>query len=134
MALLTFAAGFAVRPFGAIVFGRLGDMIGRKVHLLVTIVLMGISTFWWACCPRTKPSASPHRSSGDPALRAGPALGGEYGGAATSPNMRHMASAAVHQFHQTTATVGLFLSLLVILGCRLIGNEAFAEWGWRIRS
>ena len=136
MALLTFAAGFAVRPFGAIVFGRLGDLIGRKYTFLITIVLMGISTFLVGVLPT-------YASIGIAApiilvvLRClqGLALGGEYGGAATyvaehAPNGKR---GLYTSFIQTTATVGLFLSLLVILGCRLIlGNEAFAEWGWRI--
>ena len=136
MALLTFAAGFAVRPFGAIVFGRLGDLIGRKYTFLITIVIMGISTFLVGVLPT-------YASIGIAApiilviLRClqGLALGGEYGGAATyvaehAPNGKR---GLYTSFIQTTATVGLFLSLLVILGCRLIlGNEAFAEWGWRI--
>ncbi|MCR6663862.1 MAG: MHS family MFS transporter [Luteimonas sp.] len=136
MALLTFAAGFAVRPFGAIVFGRLGDMIGRKYTFLVTIVLMGVSTFLVGVLPtyETIGIAAPIILV---ILRCaqGLALGGEYGGAATyvaehAPNGKR---GLYTSFIQTTATVGLFLSLLVILGCRLIlGNEAFAEWGWRI--
>lgn len=136
MALLTFAAGFAVRPFGAIVFGRLGDLIGRKYTFLVTIVLMGISTFTVGILPtyQTIGIAAPILLV---ILRCaqGLALGGEYGGAATyvaehaPPGKRGLYTS----FIQTTATVGLFLSLLVILGCRLVlGAEAFAAWGWRI--
>ncbi len=136
MALLTFAAGFAVRPFGAIVFGRLGDMIGRKYTFLVTIVLMGVSTFLVGVLPtyETIGIAAPIILV---ILRCaqGLALGGEYGGAATyvAEHAPHGKRGLYTSFIQTTATIGLFLSLLVILGCRLIlGNEAFAEWGWRI--
>src|SRR5690606_31789575 len=136
MALLTFAAGFAVRPFGAIVFGRLGDLIGRKYTFLITIVIMGISTFLVGVLPT-------YDSIGIAApillvvLRClqGLALGGEYGGAATYvAEHAPMGKRGLYtSFIQTTATVGLFLSLMVILGCRLaLGNEAFAEWGWRI--
>ncbi len=136
MALLTFAAGFAVRPFGAIVFGRLGDMIGRKYTFLITIVIMGVSTFLVGVLPT-------YASIGIAApillvvLRClqGLALGGEYGGAATyvAEHAPHGKRGLYTSFIQTTATIGLFLSLLVILGCRLLlGNEAFAEWGWRI--
>jgi len=136
MALLTFAAGFAVRPFGAIVFGRLGDLIGRKYTFLITIVLMGVSTFLVGVLPTyaTIGIAAPIILVVLRCLQ-GLALGGEYGGAATyvaehAPNGKR---GLYTSFIQTTATVGLFLSLLVILGCRLIlGNEAFAEWGWRI--
>ena len=136
MALLTFAAGFAVRPFGAIVFGRLGDLIGRKYTFLITIVLMGVSTFLVGVLPTyaTIGIAAPIILVILRCLQ-GLALGGEYGGAATyvaehAPNGKR---GLYTSFIQTTATVGLFLSLLVILGCRLIlGNEAFAEWGWRI--
>ncbi len=136
MALLTFAAGFAVRPFGALVFGRLGDMIGRKYTFLVTIVLMGLSTFLVGVLPT-------YHSIGMAApvllvlLRClqGLALGGEYGGAATyvaehAPNGKR---GLYTSFIQTTATVGLFLSLLVILGVRTwLGEEAFKDWGWRV--
>lgn len=136
LALLTFAAGFAVRPFGAIVFGRLGDMIGRKYTFLVTIVIMGISTFAVGLLPT-------YASIGIAApillvlLRClqGLALGGEYGGAATyvaehAPNGKR---GLYTSFIQTTATVGLFLSLLVILGTRTwLGEDAFKAWGWRI--
>lgn len=136
MALLTFAAGFAVRPFGAIVFGRLGDMIGRKYTFLVTIVIMGVSTFLVGVLPTyaTIGIAAPILLVILRCLQ-GLALGGEYGGAATyvAEHAPHGKRGLYTSFIQTTATVGLFLSLLVILGCRLLlGNEAFAEWGWRI--
>lgn len=134
--LLAFAAGFIVRPFGALVFGRLGDMIGRKYTFLVTIVLMGGSTFIVGCLPG-------YEMIGIAApilliilrMLQGLALGGEYGGAATyvaehSPaNKRGFFTSWI----QTTATLGLFLSLLVILGARTaVGEEQFADWGWRI--
>ncbi|KUZ68833.1 MFS transporter [Burkholderia ubonensis] len=134
--LLGFAAGFAVRPFGAIVFGRLGDLVGRKHTFLVTIVIMGISTFVVGFLPG-------YASIGIAApvifiamrLLQGLALGGEYGGAATyvaehAPSHRRGFYTA---WIQTTATLGLFLSLLVILGVRtMIGEEAFGTWGWRV--
>ena len=135
-ALLAFAAGFIVRPFGALVFGRLGDMIGRKYTFLVTIVIMGLSTFIVGLLPN-------YATIGVAApviliflrLLQGLALGGEYGGAATyvaehAPQGRRGEYTA---WIQTTATLGLFLSLMVILGTRtLIGEEAFADWGWRV--
>ena len=135
-ALLAFAAGFAVRPFGAIVFGRLGDIVGRKYTFLVTIVIMGLSTFLVGVLPS-------YASIGFAApailivlrLLQGLALGGEYGGAATyvaehAPNGKR---GLYTSFIQTTATIGLFLSLLVILGVRTyVGTEAFEAWGWRI--
>lgn len=135
-ALLAFAAGFAVRPFGAIVFGRLGDMIGRKYTFLVTIVIMGLSTFLVGILPN-------YASIGFAApailiilrLLQGLALGGEYGGAATyvAEHAPHGKRGLYTSFIQTTATIGLFLSLLVILGVRTwLGTEAFEEWGWRI--
>ena len=135
-ALLAFAAGFIVRPFGALVFGRLGDMIGRKYTFLVTILIMGLSTFIVGLLPgyATIGAAAPVILI---ALRLlqGLALGGEYGGAATyvaehSPQNRR---GEYTSWIQTTATLGLFLSLLVILGTRTImGEPAFADWGWRI--
>ncbi|WP_235981563.1 MFS transporter [Methylobrevis albus] len=135
-ALLAFAAGFLVRPFGALVFGRLGDLVGRKYTFLVTIVIMGVSTFLVGLLPNydTIGAAAPIILI---ALRMlqGLALGGEYGGAATyvaehAPNGRRGFYTA---FIQTTATLGLFLSLVVILTVRLtLGEEAFMAWGWRI--
>ena len=135
-ALLAFAAGFIVRPFGAIFFGRLGDMIGRKYTFLVTILIMGSSTFvvgilpnyaaWGAAAPIILIALR---------LLQGLALGGEYGGAATyvAEHAPHGKRGAYTSWIQTTATLGLFLSLLVILGTRTaIGEEAFADWGWRI--
>ena len=136
MALLTFAAGFAVRPFGAIVFGRLGDLIGRKYTFLITIVIMGISTFLVGVLPtyETIGIAAPILLVILRCLQ-GLALGGEYGGAATyvAEHAPQGKRGLYTSFIQTTATIGLFLSLLVILGCRLImGNETFADWGWRV--
>jgi MFS family permease len=135
-ALLAFAAGFIVRPFGALVFGRLGDMIGRKYTFLVTIVIMGTSTFLVGVLPT-------YASIGVAApiilislrILQGLALGGEYGGAATyvaehAPNDKR---GTFTSWIQTTATLGLFLSLMVILGTRTaMGEAAFADWGWRI--
>ena len=135
-ALLAFAAGFAVRPLGAIVFGRLGDLWGRKNTFLITMLLMGLSTFVVGLLPS-------YEAIGVAApillilmrLIQGMALGGEYGGAATyvaehaPPGRRGLYTS----FIQTTATLGLFLSLVVILLVRTqIGEEAFADWGWRI--
>ena len=135
-ALLAFAAGFIVRPFGALVFGRLGDMIGRKYTFLVTILIMGLSTFIVGILPNyaTIGVAAPVILI---ALRMlqGLALGGEYGGAATyvAEHAPQGKRGAYTSWIQTTATLGLFLSLLVILGTRtLIGETAFADWGWRI--
>ncbi|CAB3680403.1 Sialic acid transporter NanT [Paraburkholderia sediminicola] len=134
--LLSFAAGFAVRPFGAIVFGRLGDMVGRKYTFLVTIVIMGLSTFLVGFLPgyASLGIASPVIFIAMRMLQ-GLALGGEYGGAATyvaehaPPGRRGFYTAWI----QTTATLGLFLSLLVILGVRTaMGEDAFGAWGWRI--
>ena len=135
-ALLAFAAGFIVRPFGAIFFGRLGDMIGRKYTFLVTILIMGVSTFIVGILPNYASIcvAAPVILI---ALRLlqGLALGGEYGGAATYVAEHAPAGkrGAFTSWIQTTATLGLFLSLMVILGTRtLIGEEAFADWGWRV--
>ncbi|PDT91783.1 MFS transporter [Bradyrhizobium sp. Y36] len=135
-ALLAFAAGFLVRPFGAIVFGRIGDIVGRKYTFLVTILIMGLSTFIVGLLPNaaTIGIAAPIILI---ALRLaqGLALGGEYGGAATyvaehAPNGKR---GYYTSFIQTTATLGLFLSLLVILFTRsAIGETDFAAWGWRI--
>ena len=135
-ALLAFAAGFIVRPFGALVFGRLGDMIGRKYTFLITILLMGASTFivgllpgyaaWGIAAPIILVTLR---------ILQGLALGGEYGGAATyvaehAPEGKRGFFTA---WIQTTATVGLFLSLLIITGTRLlVGEEEFTAWGWRI--
>ncbi|GAB1264043.1 MFS transporter [Aurantivibrio infirmus] len=134
-ALMAFAAGFAVRPFGALVFGRLGDMVGRKFTFLVTILIMGLSTAMVGFLPS-------YETIGVAApiilivlrLLQGLALGGEYGGAAiyvaehAPDNKRGFYTSWI----QTTATLGLFLSLLVILGCRYIMGDAFDDWGWRI--
>ncbi len=134
--LLAFAAGFAVRPFGAIVFGRLGDLVGRKYTFLVTILIMGLSTFLVAFLPTYKSwgIAAPITLI---ALRLlqGLALGGEYGGAATyvAEHAPHTRRGAYTAWIQTTATVGLMLALMVILGTRLyVGEKEFADWGWRI--
>ncbi len=135
-ALLAFAAGFAVRPFGALVFGRLGDLVGRKHTFLITILIMGVSTFVVGVLPS-------YASIGIAApvllvlmrLLQGLALGGEYGGAATyvAEHAPHGSRGAYTSWIQTTATLGLFLSLLVILACRMaLGTEAFEAWGWRI--
>ena len=134
--LLAFASGFIVRPFGALVFGRLGDMIGRKYTFLVTILIMGLSTFIVGLLPNyaTIGVAAPVILIGLRMLQ-GLALGGEYGGAATyvAEHAPHGKRGFYTSWIQTTATLGLFLSLLVILGVRTsIGEAAFAEWGWRI--
>lgn len=135
-ALLTFAVGFVVRPFGALVFGRLGDMVGRKYTFIVTILIMGLSTFIVGVVPN-------YDSIGVAApliviflrLLQGLAMGGEYGGAATyvaehAPKGHRGAYTA---WIQTTATLGLALSLLVVLGTRfLVGDRAFEDWGWRL--
>ena len=135
-ALLAFAAGFAVRPFGALVFGRLGDLWGRKNTFLVTMLLMGISTFVVGLLPS-------YVQIGVAApvilvlmrLLQGLALGGEYGGAATyvAEHAPHGRRGFYTSWIQTTATVGLFLSLIVILITRTqMGEDAFKVWGWRI--
>ncbi|WP_127090676.1 MFS transporter [Aquabacter cavernae] len=134
--LFGFAAGFAVRPFGAIFFGRLGDLIGRKYTFLITMVIMGIATFVVGVLPG-------YDTIGYLApvafiicrLLQGLALGGEYGGAATyvAEHAPHGRRGFYTSWIQTTATVGLFLSLLVILTLRLsMSPEAFAAWGWRV--
>ena len=135
-ALLAFAAGFLVRPFGALVFGRLGDLVGRKYTFLVTIVIMGASTFIVGILP-TSDQIGITAAVLLIILRClqGLALGGEYGGAATyvaehAPNGKR---GFYTSFIQVTATAGLFLSLLVILFTRTaVGEAAFADWGWRI--
>ncbi|MYN41043.1 MFS transporter [Duganella sp. FT109W] len=135
-ALLAFAAGFIVRPFGALVFGRLGDMVGRKYTFLITILIMGASTFIVGLLPGYAAIgiAAPIVLVGLRILQ-GLALGGEYGGAATYV-AEHAPAGKRGSFTawiQTTATLGLFLSLLVILGTRTaIGEEAFNAWGWRV--
>jgi MFS family permease len=135
-ALAAFAAGFAVRPFGALVFGRLGDLVGRKHTFLITMSLMGIATFAVGILPS-------YATAGVTApvlllalrLLQGLALGGEYGGAATyvaefsPPGKRGLFTSWI----QTTATIGLFAALLVVIGTRTyLGEDAFKAWGWRI--
>ena len=135
-ALLAFAAGFLVRPFGALVFGRLGDLVGRKYTFLVTIVMMGVSTFVVGLLP-TSDSIGILAPVVLIAMRLlqGLALGGEYGGAATyvaehAPQGRR---GFYTSWIQTTATLGLFMSLVVILVTRsTVGEAEFAEWGWRV--
>ncbi len=134
-ALLAFAAGFFVRPFGALIFGRLGDLVGRKHTFLVTIVIMGSSTALVGLLPSyaTIGVAAPILLV-TLRLLQGLALGGEYGGAATyvaehaPPGRRGFFTSWI----QTTATLGLFLSLLVILVCRLACGDSFEAWGWRM--
>src|ERR1700709_2170056 len=135
-ALLAFAAGFAVRPFGALIFGRIGDMIGRKYTFLVTMSLMGIGTFFIGVLPgyASWGIAAPIVLIGL-RLVQGLALGGEYGGAAiyvaehAPKNKRGFYTSWI----QTTATLGLFMALLLILGVRTaMGEQAFGDWGWRI--
>lgn len=134
-ALLAFAAGFAVRPFGAIVFGRVGDLVGRKYTFLVTILIMGFSTFLVGVLPgyETIGVAAPVILI---ALRLlqGLALGGEYGGAATyvAEHAPKGKRGLYTSFIQITATFGLFLSLLIILGCKYMLGDKFDVWGWRI--
>src|SRR6201996_4922439 len=135
-ALLAFAAGFAVRPFGALIFGRLGDMIGRKYTFLITMTLMGVGTFFIGLLPGygTWGIAAPVVLI---LLRLvqGLALGGEYGGAAiyvaehAPPGKRGFYTSWI----QTTATFGLFMAILIVLGIRTwMGEAAFSDWGWRI--
>ena len=135
-ALMAFAAGFLVRPFGALVFGRLGDMIGRKYTFLVTILIMGTSTFIVGLLPgyASIGIAAPIILVGLRLLQ-GLALGGEYGGAATyvAEHAPHGKRGAYTSWIQTTATLGLFLSLIVIIGCKeILGDAAFNDWGWRV--
>jgi len=134
-ALLAFAAGFIVRPFGALVFGRLGDLIGRKYTFLVTILLMGASTFIVGLLPSyaTIGVAAPVILIVMRMLQ-GLALGGEYGGAATyvAEHAPHGKRGAYTAWIQTTATLGLFLSLLVILFTRELTGPQFDVWGWRV--
>jgi MFS family permease len=134
-ALMAFAAGFLVRPFGALVFGRLGDMIGRKYTFLVTIVLMGLSTFAVGLLPT-------YASIGLAApvilivlrMLQGLALGGEYGGAATYVAEHAPANRRGHHtgWIQSTATLGLLLSLIVVAACRYLSGDQFETWGWRL--
>src|SRR6187399_1960661 len=135
-AFAAYAAGFLVRPFGALLFGRIGDLVGRKYTFLVTILVMGFSTFAVGLLPT-------YETVGWLApilmvtlrLLQGLALGGEYGGAATyvaehAPNHRR---GLYTSFIQTTATLGLFAALLVVIGIRTaLGEAAFASWGWRL--
>jgi hypothetical protein len=135
-ALLAFAAGFFVRPFGALLFGRLGDLSGRKYTFLITIVIMGTATALVGALPSyAQIGVAAPVALITLRLLQGLALGGEYGGAATyvaehaPPGRRGLYTSWI----QTTATLGLFLSLLVILLCRqILGAEAFEAWGWRI--
>jgi MFS family permease len=135
-AFATFGAGFAVRPFGAVVFGHIGDLVGRKYAFLITVTIMGLGTTLIGLLPT-------YAQIGVLApiilvllrLLQGLALGGEYGGAAIyvaehAPDNRR---GFLTSWIQTTATVGLVLALVVILICRVtMGNEAFAAWGWRV--
>jgi len=134
--LATFAIGFIVRPFGAIVFGRIGDLIGRKYTFIVTMTLMGLCTFAVGLLP-TADVIGPSAGIILILLRIiqGLALGGEYGGAATyiAEHAEHGRRGFLTSWIQTTATLGLFLSLAVILITRqVVGEEAFRDWGWRI--
>ncbi|HSY94174.1 MAG TPA: MFS transporter [Steroidobacteraceae bacterium] len=135
-ALAAFAAGFAVRPFGALVFGRLGDLVGRKYTFLVTMSIMGGATFAVGLLPN-------YATAGVAApvmlvllrLLQGLALGGEYGGAATyvAEHAPQGKRGLYTSWIQTTATLGLFAALLVVIGTRtLVGEDAFKAWGWRI--
>jgi MFS family permease len=135
-ALAAFAAGFAVRPFGALVFGRLGDLVGRKYTFLITMSIMGGATFAVGLLPN-------YATAGVAApvmlvllrLLQGLALGGEYGGAATyvAEHAPQGKRGLYTSWIQTTATLGLFAALLVVIGTRtLVGEDAFKAWGWRI--
>ena len=135
-ALLTFAAGFAVRPFGALIFGHFGDLIGRKYTFLVTMSLMGIGTFFIGVLPgfATWGIMAPIVLIGLRLIQ-GLALGGEYGGAAiyVAEHAPQGKRGYYTSWIQTTATLGLFLALLLILGIRTsMGEEAFGDWGWRL--
>jgi MFS family permease len=134
-ALLAFAAGFAVRPFGALVFGRLGDLVGRKYTFLITIVIMGSATALVGALP-SYAQAGVIAPVTLVALRLlqGLALGGEYGGAATyvAEHAPHGKRGLYTSWIQTTATLGLFLSLIVILVCRSVLGTDFESWGWRL--
>ncbi|MBC2670210.1 MFS transporter [Novosphingobium piscinae] len=139
MALLVFAAGFIVRPFGALVFGKIGDTFGRRYTFIITLLVMGLSTFLVGCLPtyETAGVAAPIMLV---ALRMcqGLALGGEYGGAATyvaehAPNGKR---GFYTSWIQITATAGLAMALLIVITVRSpvtgVGEEAFKDWGWRI--
>ena len=139
MALLVFAAGFIVRPFGALVFGRIGDLVGRRYTFIITLLVMGLSTFLVGCLPTYKTAgvAAPIMLV---VLRMfqGLALGGEYGGAATyvaehAPNNRR---GFYTSWIQITATAGLAMALLIVITVRSpvtgVGEDAFKEWGWRV--
>ncbi len=135
-ALLAFSAGFIVRPFGALVFGRLGDLIGRKYTFLATIVIMGTATFLVGLLPSYDVIgiAAPLALLGLRLLQ-GLAVGGEYGGAAVyvAENAPHRRRGEFTSWIQTTGTLGLLMSLLVVLACRTaVGEAAFAQWGWRL--
>src|SRR5690242_3912707 len=134
--LATFAIGFLVRPFGAIVFGRIGDLVGRKYTFLITMTLMGLCTFAVGLLPT-------YETLGEAAgiilislrILQGLALGGEYGGAATyvAEHAPHGKRGLFTSWIQTTATLGLFISLGVILITRnWVGEDAFKAWGWRV--
>src|SRR4051812_41419776 len=133
--LATFAAGFIVRPFGALVFGRLGDLIGRKHTFLLTLIIMGASTFLIGCIPSYENFHLAPAIILVLRLLQGLALGGEYGGAATyvaehSPEHRR---GFYTSWIQTTATLGLFVSLIVIIATqKLLKPEDFNNWGWRL--
>jgi MFS family permease len=135
-ALAAFAAGFAVRPFGALVFGRLGDLVGRKYTFLITMSIMGGATFAVGLLPNyASISVAAPILLVSLRLLQGLALGGEYGGAATyvaefAPNGKR---GLYTSWIQTTATLGLFAALLVVIGTRtVLGEDAFKMWGWRI--
>jgi len=135
-AFATYAAGFLVRPFGAVVFGRVGDLVGRKYTFLITITVMGLATFAVGLLPTfaTVGWLAPLLLVSLRLLQ-GLALGGEYGGAATyvAEHARHGRRGYATSWIQTTATFGFFLSLLVIYLCRVsMEPKTFAEWGWRI--
>lgn len=136
LALAAFAAGFAVRPFGALVFGRIGDLVGRKNTFLVTMFIMGGSTFAVGLLPSyaSVGVAAPLMLVGLRLLQ-GLALGGQYGGAATfvAEHAPEGKRGFYTSFIQTTATLGLFAALLVVIGTRTwMGEEAFTDWGWRL--
>jgi MFS family permease len=139
MALLVFAAGFIVRPFGAIVFGHIGDMVGRRYTFIITLLVMGLSTFLVGCLP-TYDQVGVAAPIMLVVLRMfqGLALGGEYGGAATyvaehAPNNKR---GFYTSWIQITATAGLAMALLIVITVRSpvtgVGEDAFKDWGWRI--